>query len=92
MWINNNTEPISSEQVKEVHKWLNEWESLRLTAIPLRFLEEFGNMKRGVNVKIDDTTAFGCSHHNHNRHRVYIDGLSYDEALILQKIISKIIS
>jgi len=31
-------------------------------------------------VKIDDTTAFGCSHHNHCRHRVYVDGLNYVQA------------
>lgn len=43
-------------------------------------------------VKIDDTTAFGCSHHNHDKHRVYIDGLKYEEALMLQKIITNVIS
>lgn len=42
-------------------------------------------------VKIDDTTTFGCPHNDHERHRVYIDGLKYGEAVLLQKIISNII-
>jgi len=37
-------------------------------------------MKKSIDVKIDDTTAFGCRHHNHSYHRVYIDGLDYESA------------
>jgi hypothetical protein len=38
--------------------------------------------------KIDDTTAFGMPHHNHCKHRVYVDGLNYDQALKLASIIN----
>ena len=42
-------------------------------------------------VKIDDTTTFGSPNHNHNKHRVYLDGLSHKEALLLQKVISDLL-
>lgn len=32
-------------------------------------------------VEIDDTTAFGMANHNHSKHRVYVAGLTYEEAL-----------
>jgi hypothetical protein len=34
--------------------------------------------------KIDDTTAFGVPHHNHSKHRVYVDGLTYEQAKKIQ--------
>ena len=34
--------------------------------------------------EIDDTTAFGVPHHNHDKHRVYISRLSYNQALWIQ--------
>ena len=43
-------------------------------------------------VEIDDTTAFGVSNHNHNRHRVFINGLSHGEALVLKNIMEKAIN
>lgn len=50
--------------------------------------DEQSEKNRKYVVKIDDTTAFGCSHHNHSNHRVIIDNLSYDDALRLQELIS----
>ena len=41
--------------------------------------------KRHV-AKIDDTTAFGCSHSDHSKHRVYVDGLDYEEAKMFEKL------
>lgn len=34
---------LSEEQINTVYEWLNTWEQLRNTAIPLRFKEEFKN-------------------------------------------------
>ena len=40
---------------------------------------------------IDDTTAFGCPHHNHSKHRVSVEGLTWAQAKQLRKIINLII-
>ena len=37
--------------------------------------------------EIDDTTAFGSRDHNHNKHRVFVDGLSYEKALEVKALI-----
>jgi len=43
-------------------------------------------------VRLDDTTAFGCSDKfSHSKHRVFIGGLKYSEALMLKKIIENAI-
>lgn len=34
--------------------------------------------------EIDDTSAFGISHHNHSQHRVYISELNYAQAKYLR--------
>lgn len=42
--------------------------------------------------KIDATTALlGISHHDHSNHKVYVDGLTFDEASVLEGEINKII-
>ena len=37
-----------------------------------------------MEVKIDDTSAFGMPDHDHSKHRVYVQGLTYWEACKLQ--------
>ena len=41
--------------------------------------------------KMDDTLYLGCSHHNHSKHRVYVDGLTFEEASVLEGEINKLI-
>jgi len=33
--------PLTKQQIETVYNWLNEWEQLKDTAIPLRFKERF---------------------------------------------------
>lgn len=39
--LKNNNTMLSKEQIQEVVNWMNGWEQLKGTAIPLRFKEEF---------------------------------------------------
>ncbi|WP_163321687.1 hypothetical protein [Draconibacterium mangrovi] len=43
--------------------------------------------QKGYSANIDDTTPFGTQSHDHNKHRVYVDGLSYEQAKLLQTTI-----
>lgn len=43
-------------------------------------------------VEIDDTSAFGMSHHNHNKHRVSVENLSHKEALDIKEKFEKIVN
>lgn len=52
-------------------------------------IEEWQKKQRA---KIDDTSAFGIPHHNHSKHRVYVDGLTYEKALQLQAVINMYLS
>ena len=38
--------------------------------------------------KIDDTSAFGISNHDHSKHRVYVNGLTYGEAILLKSLLN----
>lgn len=52
----------------------------------------FGEEPKKYEVKIDDTTAFGVPHHDHNKHRVSVSQLNYQEALLIQKIMTNLLS
>ena len=44
-----------------------------------------------MKAKIDDTSAFGISHHDHSKHRVFVDGLSHTQALKLKREINNVL-
>lgn len=41
--------------------------------------------------RITDTSAFGIPHSNHSKHRVYIDGLTHKQALVIKWIANLLI-
>jgi hypothetical protein len=41
--------------------------------------------------KIDDTTALGVSHNNHSKHRVYVDGLTFNQAKRIEFFLNEIV-
>lgn len=45
-----------------------------------------------MKAKLDDITAFGCSHHDHSKHRVSVSGLTFDEASVLEGAMNQFIS
>lgn len=47
-------------------------------------LSEILKPKRKIKAEIDDTSAFGWPHHNHKQHRVYVDGLNYEQAQVIR--------
>lgn len=46
--------PLTPEQIKSVISWMNTWEQLKNTAIPLRFKEDFSNEYKGNTSTIEN--------------------------------------
>jgi len=41
--------PFTEEQIKAVTDWMEEWETLKGSAVPIRFREEFDPVKKKIN-------------------------------------------
>ena len=51
---------LSEEQIQAVIDWMNTWEQLRGTAIPIRFEEDFSNKNKSVKCLRECASRFVC--------------------------------
>lgn len=79
---------FNTKKFKRFHECLQAGINSKTAYKKAKIMESILMPIRKLEVKIDDTTTFGCSHHEHFKHRVYIDGLSHEEAIMLRKFIT----